>query len=383
MTEEKRFIVRKRQGAIMCLNDVDEVETSEVIDRDGTLEVVTTKDPEKLREKLERDPTIESVEEDFECVAFLDVSASEVGAPEMWKRELTGAGVKVAVIDTGIWDIHPAFEGRVTRVLDATGGNFKDCHYHGTHVAGIIGSNDGVYRGIAPGALIYDIRVLNSQGRGYASWIIKGMWAAVEAKCQVANMSLGSNSPNHGGDVLSIEANKVCEAGCLIVAAAGNSGSKVGPPGAAEKVLTVGATDGEKVASFSSYGVDADYQKPEVCAPGVKITSCCPGETFKEASGTSMSAPHVSGFAALLIESFPDIGVDGLEFGIINSCRVLKDVQPERQGMGKIYIPNAWGGEPGPDECPWCHTVDRKGHIYPCSMRGVVECVPEFWKCLR
>lgn len=382
MTEEKRFIVRRKQGAIMCLLDIQEVQESEVINRDGTLEVVTTRDPEGLKKKLREDPLIESVEEDFECVAFLDASAVEIGAPEAWREGYTGKGVKVAVIDTGVYGEHPDFEGRVTKVIDCTGGNFQDIHWHGTHVAGIIAGNNYTYKGIAPKAEIFDVRVLNSDGRGYASWIIKGMWAANEAGCVIANMSLGSNTPNHGRDVLSIEANKVVEAGTLIVAASGNSGGKVGPPGAAEKVLTVGATDGHEVADFSSYGVDASYQKPECVAPGVSIKSLSIDPPLKIASGTSMAAPHVAGFAALLNEYWVEPAPHFIKADIIEACEKLEGELDSRQGWGKIFIPKMFE-EPEPEEaCPWCHTESYDCHVPPCEMRESPGCEPSFWKCL-
>jgi subtilisin len=213
-----------------------------------------------------------------------------------------GAGVNVAVIDTGIDGSHPDLldnvKGGVNFVRKGwrppDPGAWADDNGHGTHVAGIIAAEDndiGVV-GVAPLASLYAVKVLNKSGSGYISDIIAGIEWAVDNGMDVANMSLGTNS-----DVQSFHdaCDAAADAGLLLVAAAGNDGGAVDYPGAYSSVIAVAATDiNDARASWSSYG-------PEVllAAPGVSVLSTWKGGGYKTISGTSMAAPHVTGTLAL------------------------------------------------------------------------------------
>jgi subtilisin len=233
--------------------------------------------------------------------------------------------VDVAVIDTGIdWE-HPDLNV-VGGINCASGnpfrakcsGNGDDDHYHGTHVAGTIGAIDngiGVV-GVAPGARLWAVKVLNSQGSGYTSWIIAGIdWVTAQASTiEVANMSLGGSGFNQAEyDAIQGAVNK----GVAFAVAAGNSDADASnfSPAAFNNVLTVSALadfDGvpeglgswtcrddqdDTLADFSNWGKAID-----IAAPGVCILSTYPIERgeYGTISGTSMASPHAAGALALL-----------------------------------------------------------------------------------
>jgi len=236
--------------------------------------------------------------------------------------------VDVAVIDTGIDWQHPDLNvaggincaaGNIFRV--SCTGNGDDDHYHGTHVAGTIAALDngvGVV-GVAPGARLWAVKVLNSQGSGYTSWIVAGIdWVTARASSiEVANMSLGGSGYSQAEyDAIQGAVSK----GVAFAVSAGNSDADASnySPAAFDNVLTVSALadfDGlpdalgsptcrtdqdDTLADFSNWGSVVD-----IAAPGVCILSTYPLERgeYGTISGTSMSSPHAAGGLALLASS--------------------------------------------------------------------------------
>ncbi len=240
-----------------------------------------------------------------------------VGADRVWSR-VTGSGVKVAILDTGIDDDHPdlSVSGGVSMVPAVT--SWDDDHGHGTHCAGIVGARNnatGVV-GVAPGSALYAVKVLDGNGSGRLSWILAGMGWAVDNNMAVASMSLGSNVTSPDADcTLAYQraAERLEAAGCLVVAAAGNNGRDVtnpwvGNPARCSGFMAVAAVDrNRKLADFSSRGPASLCSNcgVEISAPGVSISSTVPGGGLGTKSGTSMACPHVSGAAALLKELHP------------------------------------------------------------------------------
>ncbi|GEP38911.1 serine protease [Nocardioides psychrotolerans] len=214
----------------------------------------------------------------------------------------TGAGVRVFVIDTGINGSHTEFSGRVaagaTAINDGRG--TTDCNGHGTHVAGTVG---GTRYGIAKGATLVPVRVLDCQGSGSNSGVIAGMdWVAGQTGgARVANMSLGG--PADAATDAAVQ--RMVSSGVTVVVAAGNENQNACnvSPSRATNAITVGATTSTDArSSFSNYGSCVD-----IFAPGSSITSAWIGSTTatNTISGTSMASPHVAGAAALILEASP------------------------------------------------------------------------------
>ncbi len=236
--------------------------------------------------------------------------------------------IVIAVIDTGIDASHVDLdEGKVIGWKDFVNGKTTpyDDQGHGTHVASIVaGDGDGnaANKGVAPGAALVGIKVLNSQGSGSLSDVEAGVQWAIDNRdvygIEIISMSLGSSGSSDGTDSLSQTVNSATTAGITIVVAAGNEGSgsyTIGSPAAADKAITVGAAadvgeNGFNIASFSSRGPTADGRiKPDIVAPGYKITAAKSGSTngYVEYSGTSMATPFVSGTIALMLQENPSL----------------------------------------------------------------------------
>ena len=269
--------------------------------------------------------------------ASLAESTAQVGAPAAWDAGFTGAGVTVAVLDTGADLAHPDLAGQVTKAVSfVPGESASDGNGHGTHtastVAGTGAASGGVERGVAPGANLIVGKVLSDNGFGEDSWVIAGMeWAAGQG-ADVISMSLGGWDPSDGTDPMSIAVNELTAAtGALFVIAAGNTGMEamLSAPGAADAALTVGAVDAaDQLASFSTMGPRyGDYGlKPDLSAPGVDILAARnggseDGEYYQLMSGTSMATPHVAGAAAILAQQHPTWSPSQLKDALMSTSR--------------------------------------------------------------
>lgn len=216
----------------------------------------------------------------------------------------TGAGVTAYIVDTGVRSDHADFTGRVSGGYSsiADGRGTADCNGHGTHVAGTVA---GVTYGIAKGASIVPVRVLDCYGSGTWSGVIAGLdWIAGSHSTgapAVANMSLG------GGAISSVDdaVRAVVNDGVTVVVAVGNSSANACnySPARAESAITVAATDmNDSQASFSNFGTCVDIYAPGVSVPSAWYTSTTASASL---SGTSMSAPHIAGAAALVLATSP------------------------------------------------------------------------------
>lgn len=234
----------------------------------------------------------------------------------------SGAGVRVAVLDTGFDLAHPDFVGRsVTSQSFIDGQEVQDGHGHGTHC---IGTACGSLRpeilpryGVAHGCEIYAGKVLSNQGGGADRGILAGINWAVSNQCRVVSMSLGA--PTQMGQAFSQvfeqAARRAMEQGTLIIAAAGNDSRRalgtvepVSHPANCPSILAVAALDSQMAtAPFSNAGLNPEGGQIDIAAPGVDVLSSWPMPTrSRSISGTSMATPHVAGVAALLAEEDPD-----------------------------------------------------------------------------
>lgn len=230
----------------------------------------------------------------------IDWGIDAVGIPNLWKST-RGAGVRVAVLDTGIAmnhvDLKDAIEDGKDFTRSASG--WGDVQGHGTHVAGTIAARDnttGVV-GVAPDCRLLIGKVLGDNGSGSSAGVAAGILWAIEQKAHVISMSLGSPQPD-GRIKEAID--RALEAGVFVVAAAGNEGpnlNTVGWPASYDGVISVGAIDRQKrVTRFSSRG-----KRVDIVAPGDAIVSTFPPNGLASLSGTSMATPLVAGVVALII----------------------------------------------------------------------------------
>ncbi len=299
--------------------------------------------------RVAQDPRVRSVEADEVVTAFAQSTPTGIDRID---GELSttvsgngsgGVNVDVAVIDTGIDIDHPDLNV-VGGKNCSTGRSYDDGNGHGTHVAGTIGAKDdanGVV-GVAPGARLWAVRVLNNQGSGSWSSIICGVdWVtANKGTIEVANMSLGgSGSEPSGagcttGNSLHDAICKSVAAGVTYAVAAGNSSADSAGfvPAAFDEVITVsaladfnGSAGGgaaatcrsdvdDSFADFSNYGADVD-----LIAPGVCINSTWKGGGYNTISGTSMASPHVAGAAALYKASNRTASPSGVKTALQNA----------------------------------------------------------------
>jgi serine protease AprX len=319
--------------------------------------------PEAIKQ-LETDPEVVKIFEDLPVRAYLDASVPQIQAPRLWDVGLSGEGIRIALIDTGVDAEHPDLEGRVASATDFTGEGPLDQHGHGTHCASVAAgsgaASEGRYRGGAPGATIYTAKVLRSDGEGMMSDVMAGIEWAVSQGVQVLSLSLGGPGPCAGTDALSYMCDAAVEAGVIVCVAAGNdgpSGGTVGTPGCARRVITVGAVnDLDRVASFSSRGPTADGRlKPDVVLPGVNIIAAraqdtsagiAVGEHYISLSGSSMATPHCAGVCALLLQADPDMSPDAVKARLMATAIDLGS-DPNAQGKGRV---DAWRAHQGDTE---------------------------------
>ncbi|MHA6630713.1 S8 family serine peptidase [Pseudonocardia sichuanensis] len=224
----------------------------------------------------------------------------------------TGAGVAIAVLDTGLDLTHPDFAGRDIEARSFVEGQEpQDVQGHGTHVVGTacgaVAPGTGRRYGVAHGARILVGKVLGDDGSGTDADILAGMSWAVAAGARVISMSLGADM-QEVSTAYETAGRRALEAGTLVVAAAGNNAERsagnpgfVGVPANSPSIMAVGAVDvALAIADFSAASSPVEGGQVDIAAPGVDIYSSWPSpQNTNTISGTSMATPHVSGIAAL------------------------------------------------------------------------------------
>lgn len=289
-------------------------------------------------------------------------SAAQIGAPAVWEKGYDGAGVRVAVLDTGVDATHPDLDDRVAVAQDFTGsGSSTDRFGHGTHVASIVAgtgtASEGRHRGVAHGATLLNGKVLGDQGYGYASSVIAGMeWASTGQDADVVNMSLGFPIGSDEGGLVTEAVDRLTEQdGTLFVIAAGNNGclACVAGPGDAPSALTVGAVDDDDlIADFSSRGpVPKTFGlKPDITAPGVAIVAARAAGTelgdpidddHTAMSGTSMASPHVAASAALLLQAHRDLTPEQVKARLMGTAEPTPEASVYTEGTGRVDVARA------------------------------------------
>lgn len=291
----------------------------------------------------------------------LDRGTRQIGAPAAWAAGYTGTGVTVAVLDSGVDATHPDLAGRIAASRNFTPEPDTDLVGHGTHVAATVASVDDTYRGVAPGARLVVGKVIGRDGSGPMSWLLEGLeWASTEQRAKVVNLSLGGQDTPEVDPIEEAVNRLTARNGTLFVVGAGNNGGggagSVSSPSTAEAALSVGAVDRDgAVAAFSGQGPrHGDHAiKPDVTAPGVGIVAArskdgaegTPGEEHMAGSGTSMSAPHVAGAAALVFQAHPDWTPARVKAALMASATPRAGEPANRQGAGLVNVGAAVGQE--------------------------------------
>jgi hypothetical protein len=318
---------------------------------------VSAEIPESAIFGLSKNPKIVSIEPNLEVYSIGEIDSTwgvnHIGAGEVHAGGNTGAGVKVAVLDSGINYNHTDLDANYKGGWDFVNNDDDpmDDNGHGTHVAGTIAAEaNGVgVVGVAPDAELYALKVLGADGSGYFSWVVEALEWCMLNGIQVTNASLGSSS--NPGDFVENAYIAANAAGIINISSAGNEGKRnargdnVGYPGAYASVVAVAATDiNDNRASFSSTGPDV-----EISAPGVNILSTYQ-DGYGTGSGTSMASPHVAGVAALMIkagitspdairsalqETAIDLGTPGRDwlygYGLVDAAAAVGGTTPVNQ----------------------------------------------------
>jgi minor extracellular protease Epr len=257
-----------------------------------------------------------NVEEDQVYHVMDSQADAQINADDVWKLKpsITGNGVIVAVLDTGVDIDYPELADSISsdsKSFVSYTTSYDDDAGHGTHVSGIITANgnpDANAKGVAPDAKVWMGKVCNAQGSCYVSDIATAIDYVVANQGttgRVISMSLGgggTTGSNCDRDYLASKVNAAVKKGVTVVVAAGNDGRTVSSPGCASGAIAVGAVDkSDKRASFSGRGLALD-----IMAPGVSIYSTVPGG-YESWSGTSMATPHVAATVALMLQKNPKL----------------------------------------------------------------------------
>jgi subtilisin family serine protease len=305
----------------------------------------------KVLEQLKNNPLVSYMGNDRKISAFIDTHTENQIIPASVDRVEDGASLNninpnfvdadIAILDTGIDLDHADLNVFHERSFIPGTINADDDHGHGTHLAGVAAAKDNSFGmvGIAPGARLWAIKVLESSGMGEISTLIKGLdyINQHQNEVDVAVLSLGCECES---GALNIAINNSIKAGITIVVAAGNEGKDAGTftPANNPEVITVSAiadTDGkcggngpptpygadDMLASFSNYGNVVD-----ISAPGVDIYSTFKSNSYTKLTGTSMAAPHVAGAAALYISLHPEASPNDVKSYLLTSGTNPKDL---------------------------------------------------------
>lgn len=309
---------------------------------------------------------------------------ADIDAPEAWDVSTGSRDIKVAVIDSGVDYNHPDLIDNIwtnagemgtdsngldksSNGIDDDGNGYTDdfrgwdfvdndndpmdTNGHGTHVAGIIGASGNNGRGIAGvnwQVSIVPLRVLDTQGLGSNSNVVKALEYAARMGFPVLNNSYagGAFDQNMENAITAARNHDI-----LFVAAAGNEANNndsnpVYPASYnVDNILVVGASDkNDKLAFFSNYGLTS----VDLVAPGEEILSTYLNKTYRYLSGTSMAAPHVAGAAALMKAANPNLAFSQLKANLLGSVDVFSRFQNKAVSSGRLNLARALGGTPSP-----------------------------------
>ena len=310
-----------------------------------------------------------------------------IGADQLWARGIDGAGIGVAVIDSGIAPVDAMATTNNNKVVNGPDLSFEsqateyrhlDTFGHGTHMAGIVAGRDDAigFKGVAPGAHVVNLKVANYQGAVDVSQVIAAIDWVVQHRndpgmnIRVLNLAYGTDAnTSYKTDPLTHAVESAWRKGITVVVSGGNDGTErpaLNNPATDPYVIAVGAADvkgtataaDDQVAPFSSRGNSTRYV--DVVAPGVSIASLrTPGSTVDDehptarvgdhlvrGSGTSQAAAVTAGAAALLLQAQPNLTPDGVKALLRATATPLLNDGTRAQGAGRIDVAAASLGTP-------------------------------------
>ncbi|KAL0936358.1 subtilase [Colletotrichum truncatum] len=297
------------------------------------------------------------VQQDESSAAVPSIVHTVTGVSKLHEQGIYGKGVKVGVVDTGIWYNHEALGGGFGEGFKVAGGHdFVGDQYwpsigyekepdkdpidlsgHGTHVAGIIAGKSDDFTGVAPDATLYAYKVMTRQGGTDAATLIESFIAAYNDGVDIITSSIGG-AGGWAEEAWAVVASRLVEQGVVVTISAANSGSQgafYGSSGSSGKnVLAVASADAlavntTRASSFTSWGLLNDLSvKPDITAPGGSIYSTYLNNGWTTMSGTSMSCPYVAGVAALYISASGGRQVHGKDFALSLSKQIIASAKP-------------------------------------------------------
>ncbi|MER5884035.1 S8 family serine peptidase [Streptomyces sp. NPDC001941] len=283
-----------------------------------------------------------------------------------------GKGVTAYILDTGLYKEHPNFEGRASSGYDFidNDADSADCHGHGTHVSGTVGSKD---YGVAKQVKLVGVRVLDCQGSGSTSQIVGGLdWVARNGvKPAVANMSLGGSADQALDDGVQ----GVINAGIPVAVAAGNDSKDAcgTSPARLPAAITLGSTDSnDSRSSFSNYGRCLD-----LFAPGGSIVSTKMGGGTQTMSGTSMATPHTAGAAAIYLAAHPDATPQQVRDALVDNAVSGAVTNAGSGSPNKLLDVTKLGGTPEPGKPVADFTAQCSTSALDCSFDGSASKDPD------
>ena len=365
-TDRADVLIGFRSTPTAADEDVIRGAGGEVRHRFHIVPAIAARMPRAALAGLERHPRVTVIEPDGEVFAIDEYDTAwgvaRIGSASLHASGVRGAGVKVAVIDTGIAYTHPDLAANYAGGRDFVNNDNdpNDDNNHGSHVAGTIAAvldGNGVV-GVAPSARLYGVKVLNASGSGSWSNIMAGVEWAADNGIQITNNSYGGSG--YPGTLVEAAFANTAAAGVLHIAAAGNSGTcagstdTVGYPAKFASVVAVAATQqNDTRPCFSSTGPDV-----ELAAPGVNIVSTIRNNQYGNFNGTSMASPHAAGVAALvwgaagtttaaevrqiLRDTAIDIGATGRDtfygFGLVDAVAAVEAVNPGPPPTPAVHV---------------------------------------------
>ena len=329
---------------------------------------------EEIIEKIKDLPYVKDVVPNTKISIQLDESIPLINANEAWKlkddynRNLTGEGVTIAFLDTGVNYSHPDLkenyisEGSYDFVNNDS--DPMDDNGHGTHIAGIACGSGKLsnfrYVGVSPNAKFYSIKILDESGNGNLETYLAGMQRALDPNndgntsdhADIISLSIGTENTGNPYDKFCQVVDDLVNAGVVVVIAAGNNGPKsqtITSPGCAINGICIGSVNkNDEIAYTSSRGpvlYNGEYIiKPDLVAPGVNIFSCSWKGGYRSDQGTSMATPHVAGAAALILQANPDYTPEEVKKILKQNAKNLH-LDKNTQGAGRIDILNPFLAE--------------------------------------